>query len=62
MLIKEKKIRTVTLDAADLKQAIIMYLREHGERNIDETNITLNPEKVDTVITISEELDPEGKS
>jgi hypothetical protein len=61
MLIKEKKVRTVTLDDADLKQAIIMYLKERGERNIDETNINIDPKKVTATVTITEELEPTNK-
>lgn len=61
MLINEKKVRTVTLDDADLKQAIIMYLKERGERNINESNIDIDPKKVKAIITIIEEIEPTNK-
>lgn len=55
MKIHELKTRTITLDVADIKQAIILYLRERGEKEIDETHILINPENVGATVTLTEE-------
>lgn len=57
MLIQETKIRTITLDAADLRQAIIMYLKARSEE-IREEDIDLRPDTAGAIIIITKEIIP----
>jgi len=59
MEIKETRKRTLLLDIKDIKQAIVMYLKERGER-VDDNDIILHPSPLDTSaeVTIIETLEP----
>lgn len=58
MTIEEIKTRTITLDNNDIRQAIIMYMRGRGEKDVDESNIDLQPETTGATIVITVELKP----
>lgn len=61
MQIHETKIRTITLDSADIKQAIIMYLKTRGEKEIGDDHINLKPEAAAAIVTITEEITPKKR-
>jgi hypothetical protein len=59
MLIEETKTRTISLSDIDIKEAIIMYLKARGEREIGRNDIKLDPVKVEARIVITETSKPE---
>lgn len=59
MIIRETKTRTVFLDSTDIRQAIIMYMKQRGEKEISDKHIELKPESIAATIMITEELNPE---
>lgn len=58
MTIQEIKTRTILLDVNDIRQAIIMYMRGRGEKEVNESNIDLQPETTGATITITVETKP----
>lgn len=54
MDIKTTITKQITLDSTDLKQAIILYLKGRAERDIEEKDIILDPEKVSATITLTD--------
>ena len=58
MTIQEIKTRTIVLDVNDIRQAIIMYMRGRGEKDVDTHNIELQPETIGATITITVETKP----
>lgn len=56
MQISETKIRTIKLDAQDLCQEVIMYLKARNE-NVDEEHIEMAPGSAATA-TITAEITP----
>lgn len=59
MLIEETKTRTISLSDIDIKEAIIMYLKARGEREISQKDIKLDPSRVEARIIIVEVTKPE---
>lgn len=56
MTITEIKTRTIVLNVSDIRQAIIMYMRGRGEKEVNNSNIDLQPETTGATITITEEI------
>lgn len=54
MNIKTTVVKEITLDSTDLKQAIILYLKGRAERDIEEKDIILDPDKVSATITLTD--------